>query len=825
MELGNMALTELLDIGYLQLLQDSFARVTGLSTALFSPDGVPLTEASLLPELRGLLDGNSRVRERIRAVGLRLLNAARDSGEAAREVFSSSGIFGLAVPFALEGRIIGCWVSGCAFPEDSPDPDCDALAAEYSLDANLLRAVFSKLPRFSNERFESAASFLSAVSGTIAQLIHYNLITLESNKELELHGERLEHTAADRKSSERQLVQMAFYDGTLHLPNARKLAADLREQGHRGAFLLCFDTLRLRKINDVYGRATGDILLRAVSGWLAGLSPNNTELYRFEDGGFCLLLRDSGSEAALSLAARMRARFELPWELDVDAERLNLFCEVSIGVVDAGAYAGDFDGLRGVIERTLVSAKNSGGVAVYDEALDSVYREHVLLEMSLKDCVRDGMRGFEVYYQPIVDSVTGAWCALEALCRWTSPELGPVSPLIFIHEAEHHGPICAIGYWVLETAVRQCKQWGLDERENFLLNVNLSPAELDDECLVETTAQILARYDYPPGRLNVEITGSSEINLLSGRTLKVIENLRALGVILTLADFDFGYASFENLKKLPAVMLKAEEAFFRNIENDAFLRNLLRMSVELAHTAGMNVIAEGVETPGQLGILMGSGVDCFQGYLFGWPMPAASIEPMLAGFCAAGDIFLRARKELRNMRALLGDRGDYALLPENYRLLSGSLRLAGAGDPGGALAFLGKELRLGRVLLFSEDASGCFDCRAEWFADGFEAMAEDLQNIDFRHDIPEWTQMLEGDGAICASNIAALPETVAQFLALCGLLSAVVLPAFDGGALCGFICYANCRSRREWPPETILLLSDVTAVIAGARRPAWPESN
>lgn len=283
------------------------------------------------------------------------------------------------------------------------------------------------------------------------------------------------------------------------------------------------------------------------------------------------------------------------------------------------------------MERALDTSREDGKIAIYNESMDSAFKEHVKLELSLKNAINSGMHGFDVHYQPLVDAKTGLWKGVEALCRWNSPEFGNVRPDIFIHEAEQLGLISTIGNWVLERAVSQCKAWGLDAVDGFLLDVNFSPIQMTDEDLESTVFGILEKYGWPGGQLCMEITESRELNF-SNHMRNVISSLREKEIILALDDFGIGYSSFQNLKNIPVSVLKTERQFVIDIENDRYLQNLFRTMVDLAHVADMQLVAEGVETEAQRELLVENGADILQGYYFSRPIPAAEMEKLIANF-------------------------------------------------------------------------------------------------------------------------------------------------------------------------------------------------
>jgi EAL domain-containing protein (putative c-di-GMP-specific phosphodiesterase class I) len=316
-----------------------------------------------------------------------------------------------------------------------------------------------------------------------------------------------------------------------------------------------------------------------------------------------------------------------------------------------------------IIERTLHISKESGTVAVYDQEMDRILKKDIELEVSLKNSVTDDMRGFEVFFQPIVDPKKGMWQGVEALARWTSPEFGRVPPLVFIKMAEQTGLINTIGQWVLDTAIGVCANLKLHELDDFFLDVNLSPLQMSDEKLVSNVLLSLQKHGFPGRNLALEITESEEVDD-GGYSQTMLERLRALDINIALDDFGTGYSNFNNLKFMPVGILKTEKQFIDDIVTDEYQQFLSYVLVELAHSADMKLIAEGVETPEQMKELMRNGADYFQGYLFARPLSVRDLDEHVYKFTEEDPIFELTRQRLvgETPNAPLragGERGEY----------------------------------------------------------------------------------------------------------------------------------------------------------------------
>jgi diguanylate cyclase (GGDEF)-like protein len=442
-----------------------------------------------------------------------------------------------------------------------------------------------------------------------------------------------------------ELLQLAYYDRQMGVPNQTKLEKDLQVRAMRNYSIIAFDFISLRHINDAYGRASGDALLKKVVEWIRGFDLTGFEVYRVEGDQFCILLDNADIMGASGLADRIFERFQEPWDIGAPGDGSFVTTRVSICVIDGRTGFENPAQILSIIERTLHISKESGGVAIYDQEMDRILKKDIELEISLKNSVAERMKGFEVFFQPIVNPGKGVWQGVEALARWNSPEFGRIPPLVFIKMAEQTGLINTIGQWVLDRAVAVCAELKLHEVEDFFLDVNLSPLQMSDENLVSKALMSLQRHGFPGRNLALEITESEEVDD-GGYSQTIVERLRALDIRIALDDFGTGYSNFNNLKSMPVGILKTEKQFIDDIVVNEYQQFLSYVLVELAHAADMKLIAEGVETPEQMTELMKNGVDYFQGYLFARPLSAKSLAGHKNKFFEVDPIFERARRKL-----------------------------------------------------------------------------------------------------------------------------------------------------------------------------------
>jgi EAL domain-containing protein (putative c-di-GMP-specific phosphodiesterase class I) len=275
------------------------------------------------------------------------------------------------------------------------------------------------------------------------------------------------------------------------------------------------------------------------------------------------------------------------------------------------------------------SVKLVGGAAhaQYEAQMGEGAREQAALLHDLRQALQRGQ--FELYYQPKVDARSLQVTAAEALLRWKHPQRGVISPMQFIPLAERYGLIGPIGLWVMEEACRQAAQWrqlGLRMR----VAVNISGYQMRQDDIVDRIETALASHRIPPGRFTCEITESVAMEDTEV-TRRAFERLRAAGVHVSIDDFGTGYSSLASLRRLPAAELKIDRAFVCDLEASADARSIAKAIVQMAHTLGLRVVAEGVETEAQRDLLVAMGCDELQGYLFARPMTAKALELWATG--------------------------------------------------------------------------------------------------------------------------------------------------------------------------------------------------
>jgi EAL domain-containing protein (putative c-di-GMP-specific phosphodiesterase class I) len=273
-------------------------------------------------------------------------------------------------------------------------------------------------------------------------------------------------------------------------------------------------------------------------------------------------------------------------------------------------------------------AKASGGgtVQFYTRDLSAFAAERVKLENALWGGLEKGE--FTVYYQPQVRVADGAIVGAEALIRWQHPELGMIHPARFIALAEETGLIGPIGEWVLETANAQNRVWQRDGFPELRMAVNVSTRQFRHGGILVALESLLAADELAPGSLELEVTESSLMEDMD-ESIRILSEMRALGASISLDDFGTGYSSLSYLRRLPVDRLKIDQSFVHEMESDPQARTMVKEIIHLSQAFGLSIIAEGVETHGELAFLADHGCHEYQGYLFAKPVPANEFERLL----------------------------------------------------------------------------------------------------------------------------------------------------------------------------------------------------
>ncbi len=439
----------------------------------------------------------------------------------------------------------------------------------------------------------------------------------------------------ERKRNEEIIAFQAFHDALTGLPN-RTLFKDRLEQAlslgrrdqERKVAVMLLDLDRFKIINDTLGHNVGDQLLQEVAHRLRGCLRESDTVARLGGDEFTLLLPqiDKPEDAAL-VAAKILEALRQPFHLGGK----DLFVTPSIGI---SVFPEDGDDADTLIKRAdsamyYVKERGRANFYLYTDELETQPTQRLEMESQLYSALE--RREFIVYYQPQLDLASGQVYGAEALIRWRHPIMGLVPPSDFIPLSEETGLIVPIGAWVLQTACMQAKNWikgGMSP--DLLIAVNLSPRQFHRIDIVKLVKDALDYSGLEPKNLELEITESLAMQDVE-YSVRTLHALAELGVQLAIDDFGTGYSSLNYLKKMPVNTLKIDRSFVHDITIDQDDAAIVSAVISMAHSLGLTVIAEGVETPEQLNVLKVLGCDRVQGYLFSRPLPPEEVTDFLRG--------------------------------------------------------------------------------------------------------------------------------------------------------------------------------------------------
>jgi predicted signal transduction protein with EAL and GGDEF domain len=312
----------------------------------------------------------------------------------------------------------------------------------------------------------------------------------------------------------------------------------------------------------------------------------------------------------------------------VEIAGITIHTSPSIGIAFYPEDGATVEALVAHADAAMFAAKHRGrnNVQCYASGMEAGTHDKVRLESDLHVALARGE--FELYYQPKVDTMSGTFYSAEALIRWRHPERGLVSPAAFIPLAEECGLIGPIGEWVLREACRQGRAWQLAGLPSLRIAVNVAAAQFRSGNLVETIRRALADAQFEPRLLEVELTESAVMSDPE-ESIKTLEKLSEMGVLVSVDDFGTGYSSMSYLRRFPIDHLKIDRSFLSEITARSDDASIVGAIVSLAHNLRLKVIAEGVETTAQLDLLKTLGCDQYQGYQFSPPVPVADFERLM----------------------------------------------------------------------------------------------------------------------------------------------------------------------------------------------------
>lgn len=430
-----------------------------------------------------------------------------------------------------------------------------------------------------------------------------------------------------RKQSEKHIQYLANFDTLTGLPNRVKLDEQLTylinlSKRKQNSFSLMFiDVDHFKDINDTLGHNIGDILLVELSKRLKSILRTEDTLARLGGDEFILLLPESDVNEAQIVAQKLLSVIQDPFSI----EQYELNITASIGIALYPADGLNKETLSKNADTAMYRAKEAGrnGYSFFTEEMQTISTRKLQLLNALYHAL--SCNELHIVYQPQISLKTGHVIGAEALLRWEHPEFGTISPVEFIPIAESSGLILSIGEWVLRSATKQLKEWMESGMSPIIMAINLSAVQFRHPNLPDLVTQILQSTKLPSKYLELELTESAAMHNPK-EAINIINNLHERGIRMSIDDFGTGYSSLSYLKKFKVYKLKIDISFIRDISTDSEDKAIVSAIISMAHSLGLQAIAEGVETTEQLNFLHAEGCDEAQGYYYSKPLLPEEFE-------------------------------------------------------------------------------------------------------------------------------------------------------------------------------------------------------
>jgi diguanylate cyclase (GGDEF)-like protein/PAS domain S-box-containing protein len=461
------------------------------------------------------------------------------------------------------------------------------------------------------------------------ELLEHRVV--ERTTELAQANSQLQEEVFERIRAEQKIWHVAHHDALTGLPNRALLhdrldqvLAQAERNGHRVAVLF-LDLDRFKAINDTLGHDVGDELLKSVASRLQQVIRAADTVSRLGGDEFVIVLPDIN---AVEDAQRVGEKVVEVLGPPVSIHGHELRATPSIGISLFPDDGADAYTLMKNADTAMYHAKAEGrnNYQFFAARMNERATHYFNLEQRLRVALDE--QQFSLYYQPVIDYQTRTICGFEALVRWHDPERGMVSPAEFIPVAEEAGLIIPLGEWVLAEAMRQNREWQQAGLPFLPVAVNLSPRQFRHRGLVESVRNALKNSGQPAHLLEIEITESALMHDVWEATDKLKE-LESMGVRIAIDDFGTGYSSLSHLRRFPVHKLKIDQSFVRDLCSSKDDESIVAAILGLAHSLGLESVAEGVETQEQLELLVRHRCTRFQGYLFSRPIPAADVPALL----------------------------------------------------------------------------------------------------------------------------------------------------------------------------------------------------
>jgi diguanylate cyclase (GGDEF)-like protein len=429
------------------------------------------------------------------------------------------------------------------------------------------------------------------------------------------------HDLTERREAQRLIEHLAHHDTLTDLPNRSlfdermRKALENAERAGTEVAVFCLDLDRFKAVNDVFGHAEGDRILRRVGAILKSSVEDGDTVARLGGDEFAIIQPGRPQpEGARRLAQSVLEEFAS----EMDVKRDPTAVGVSLGIAIYPRDGATSEQICANADTALYRVKHGGrgNACFFDAEMDQTVRARRQLEADLRQAVIRGQLYLD--YQPIVDALTNRVSGYEALARWYHPTCGTIEPDIFIPIAEESGSIIQLGEWIMENACLEAARW----QQDLTIAVNVSPVQFMIPNLCDQVETILAKTGLEPSRLEIEITESALVRDREA-VLKTLERFHKLGIRIVMDDFGTGYSSLSNLRAFPFDKLKVDRSFTGALDHDPAARSIVRAIIGLGQSLDIPVVTEGVETEAQRRIVVDEGCAHIQGLLLGKP----DVEP------------------------------------------------------------------------------------------------------------------------------------------------------------------------------------------------------
>lgn len=414
-------------------------------------------------------------------------------------------------------------------------------------------------------------------------------------------------------------------DDLTKLPNRRcfedELALEILGGRNCGVLLVGLDGFK--NINNVYGYDVGDALLKSVAGRLGAVLGDRGQAYRYAGDIFALIL-SAGQEEAGKIRGVVTEAFKRCWKV----KGHEVYAAASVGTAWAPLDGRSAQELLHSAELALFDAKQFGKNChvLYHSMQSAAGKRRMMIENGMRRAIENGFKGFELYYQPVINLEHGRVAGAEALLRFIMEGAGEVEPSEFIPLAEYLGLIVPLGRWVLDKACTQCRQWQINGHDEVYVSVNISIMQMLGDDLVGLVRRTLQKTELAPGRLVLEITENMFIQDMDA-VVPALTRLREMGIRISLDDFGKGYSSLTHLRDIPLDEVKIDRDFIQGLGKQAYYETFVQTIVTLAHTINLKVTSEGIETLAQHRKVAELGSDNAQGFFVS---PALRPDRLLA---------------------------------------------------------------------------------------------------------------------------------------------------------------------------------------------------